>query len=123
MGETVNQFMVAFRIVIRTVCQFLIHSGQTILHLEYVFESHFRFRHHGTRITEYHHLRQIADGNTALYGDSSFCGPLQSRKDFQHGRFSGSVLSYQSNTVFFIDHERHILKQRCHAKFDFQSFY
>ena len=123
MGKPLYQLMIAFRIIVRTVGQFLVHFLQFFLHLKNMLKGHLGLSHYRTRIAQYHDLRQITDGNASLYGYHSLCRLLQSGQDFQHSRFSGTVLSYQCNTVFFVDNKRYIFKQRSSSELHFQSFY
>ena len=121
--KTFYQLMITFRIVIGTICQLLIHTRNTILQFEYMLKSHLGLSHHRTRITQNHYLWQITDSHSTLYGYYPLGRLLEACQNFQHSRLSGTILSNQRNTVFLINHKRDILKQRCHSKLNFQSFY
>ena len=111
--------MILLRIVIRTVGQFLIHPCQPVLQFKNMLESHLGLSHDRACVTQNHHLGQITDGYPTLYRNGTLRRRLQAGENLQHGRFTGSILSYQRNAVLLIDDKRNILKQRSYSKFNF----
>ena len=112
MRKLFHEGHVAFTVVIRTVCQFLIHPVEPFLHLADMGKSLFRLFTHRMLVAQHHHLRQIADGGTAGNSHRSRSGLLQSGYNLQHGGLPGPVLAHKGDTVFVIDDIRNVLKQR-----------
>ena len=118
-----DQLLIALRIIIGPVGQFLVHPVETLLHLEDMFKCHLGLFHHRTGIAQHHHLRQIAYRNVPLHSYRTLGRALFTRQNLQHGRLAGTVFTDQGYAVFLIDDKRNIFKQRCYTKLNFQSFY
>ena len=103
MGELLNQFMIAVRIIIRSIRQFLIHSLNTGLQVKDMFKSHLSLFHHGMLVTQDHDLRQIANGHITRNRDDTRGRSLYPCQYFKHGRFTSPVLSNQRNAVSLIN--------------------
>jgi len=110
MRKAVDKLMVFFRFIIGTVRQLPVHPLQIGLQLKDMLESLLGLLHHSMRIREYHHLRQIADSYLFGNGNYTRCRALQTGQNFKHGRFTGSVLTHQGNTVFLVNNVRHVRK-------------
>ena len=78
---------------------------------------------YGVAVAQYHHLRQVADGAVLLDAHRARRGHLLAGKYLQQGRFAGPVLADQSDAVFGVDDERHVLKKRTCAEFHAKFFY
>ena len=99
------QCQIALTLIIRALCQFLVHLVKTLLHPRDVGKSLLGLLPHRRVVLQDHHLRQIADVAVRRYADDASRRLLLSTEYLQHGRFACSVFSHQGNTVPIVDHE------------------
>ena len=76
MSDTVDKFVIIFAVIISAFGKLPVHAFDVCLHFEDVFESQFRLLHHGTLITENHHLRQVTDSTFSGNGNDAGSGLL-----------------------------------------------
>ena len=122
MRDTVYEVLIRFRFVVGPLSQLLVQSFYLFFHLMDMLEGMFRLFAHRLSIRQFHLLGKIADRRLLRYTDRTRCRRLQSGKDFQHRRFSRTVLAHQCNTILLIYHKRNIIKKRKPAKLNCKSF-
>ena len=122
-GVFLYQRQITLALVVCTLCEFLVHPVQTLLHLRDIGKSLLGLLTYCGIVLEYHHLREISDTTVGRHADISFSSLLLTTEYLQHRGFSGSVFSYEGNTVSVVDNETRINEQRLDSELHFQSFY
>ena len=110
--EGIHEFHVGRRVVVRASRHFLVqafHLGFQFLNMP---EGLFSLGYQRRVVRKHHHLRQIAHADIALHRHASARWPLLAGNDFEHGRFSRTVLSREGNAVAAIDHKTSVREER-----------
>ncbi len=123
MGEAVYQFLILLAVVIGAFGKLPVHALDVRLHLEDVLKGKFRLLHHGALVTEYHHLRQVADGALAGNGDNAGSGLLDACQYLEHGGLARAVLADKGYAVFLVDDIGNVFEQGGGIELHLQSFY
>ena len=86
-----------------------------------MFKGPSRFLLRGEFVLELHLLRQVADSDVGLAGDSAAGGQLLTGDDAEHSGLAGTVLAHQCDFVTLVDDITDVLEQHLTAEFHFES--
>ena len=123
MCELFHQRHIALTFIICAFSQLSIQLRQSLLHLRMMRESLARFLSHGSMISQFQHLRQIADCGIVGYRHCSCRRLFNTTKYFQQRWLACSILTDKSYPVFVVDDKAGISKQRFGTELYFQVFY